>query len=556
MSLNSKDTLLKALQLSPDLNDEAIGRDISAIITVAVDDETHQPSLKTVYDNILQYNGGPALLEPLDVLPDLLRCHRKEAVDLISLISENSSPKEVLIVIQETLEQLTQLAREDEDEDEDEAEEEHVPGSVQCLINVIMLSTKSVPRLTLGKRTALSVVSPLVSGVSLAVSSLGSHFTRDSGRSLLAGVSGMSEAFYTWIFKTGSEANIAEARKIIRLLLDTTVLACAPCIRASLCARAFEMHYPRLTLSSAIEPEWQEGEQAILSVLTTLRVMTLSPQDVLDNPTMSSLVILAHEQQNYPLPKDLSSKLHSMLMTSIQMNFALDESLFLIFRCVTQDRTQPEPDFPPDLATSLCIVLPALASTHLDPFVRHFSLRLIALILAQLPSVLQQQILITLASDTEFPQMRAAAIGLLKGFVLEALQVPTPSGEPNVFASPLLIRSFGPILFRTMPSDYLSTVQVAGDIEKSLEPSRIAEVLSFYYVLLQRDRDNKTGIRDPDNIASVESSLLRPLRSFLEKWSNAKPVLSLISLQIGLERIDYAKTMLYRSSEAGNYVTH
>ncbi|KAG1733478.1 hypothetical protein EDB19DRAFT_1222566 [Suillus lakei] len=70
---------------------------------------------------------------------------------------------------------------------------------------------------------------------------------------------------------------------------------------------------------------------------------------------------------------------------------------------------------------------------------------------------------------------------------------------------------------------------------------------------------SKTGIRDPDNIASVESSLLRPLRSFLEKWSNtegmrvpyfsscsltgpsaANPILSVISLQIGLERVDYA----------------
>jgi hypothetical protein len=71
---------------------------------------------------------------------------------------------------------------------------------------------------------------------------------------------------------------------------------------------------------------------------------------------------------------------------------------------------------------------------------------------------------------------------------------------------------------------------------------------------------SQTGIRDPDNIASVESSLLRPLRSFLEKWQDAEgmrsyfffascsligssiaePILSVISLQIGLERIDYA----------------
>ncbi|KAG1906214.1 uncharacterized protein F5891DRAFT_1004589 [Suillus fuscotomentosus] len=518
MALNSKEALLKALQLSPDLDDEVISQNISAIITVAVDDETYQPSLKTVYDSILQYHGGLVFLEPLDVLPPLLRCRREEAVDLISLISENSSPKEVLIVVQEALEQITQLAR--EDEAEEESEEEYAPGSVRTLINVIVLSTKSLPRLTLGKRTALSAVSPLVSGVISAVSSLGRDFTLDSGRSLLEGVSRMSQVFYTWIIKTGSEANAAEARKLITLLLDTTVLACASCIRASLCARAFEMHYPRLTLTSAIEPEWQEGEHAILSILTTLRVMNLSPQDV---PAMSSLIMLAHEKESYPSLKDLPSTLHSMLVTSIQMNFALDESLFLIFRCVTQDRTQP--DLPPDLATSLCVVLPALASTHLDPFIRHFSLRLIALILARLPSVFQQQILITLASGAELPQMRAAAVGLLKEFVLDALQIPALSGEQNVFASPLLIRSFGPILFRTMPSDYLST-----------------EVLSFYYVLLQRDKANKTGIRDPDNIASVESSLLRPLRSFLEKWSNttANPILSVISLQIGLERIDYA----------------
>jgi hypothetical protein len=32
------------------------------MITAAVDDETYQPSLKIVYDNILQYHGGPALL--------------------------------------------------------------------------------------------------------------------------------------------------------------------------------------------------------------------------------------------------------------------------------------------------------------------------------------------------------------------------------------------------------------------------------------------------------------------------------------------------------------
>jgi len=97
----------------------------------------------------------------------------------------------------------------------------------------------------------------------------------------------------------------------------------------------------------------------------------------------------------------------------------------------------------------------------------------------------------SLATDTEFLQMRAAAIGLLKEFVLEGFQNPVLSGEKNIFTSPLLLRSFGQILFRTIPSDYLTTVNAAEDIKESLELSRISEVLSFYYVLLQRDKDNK-----------------------------------------------------------------
>lgn len=143
-----------------------------------------------------------------------------------------------------------------------------------------------MPRLTIGKRTALSVVSPLISGVNSLLPSLGSHFTRDSGRTLLAEVSRMSEALYAWILRTGSDADAVEAKvslkhprrqfrklidlqKIIRVLLETAVTACASCIRASLCARAFETHYPRLTVTSAIELDWKKGEQAILSVLVS-----------------------------------------------------------------------------------------------------------------------------------------------------------------------------------------------------------------------------------------------------------------------------------------------
>ena len=77
---------------------------------------------------------------------------------------------------------------------------------------------------------------------------------------------GSSKAYAVDSFTTS-----LKLQKGIRELLDTTVMACAPCIKASLCARAFETHYPRLTLTSATELDWQEGEQAILSVLVSHR---------------------------------------------------------------------------------------------------------------------------------------------------------------------------------------------------------------------------------------------------------------------------------------------
>lgn len=107
-----------------------------------------------------------------------------------------------------------------------------------------------------------------------------------------------------------------------------------------------------------------------------------------------------------------------------------------------------------------------------------------------------------IANDSEgvAPQMRVAAIGLVKQAVMEALAAPssTVQSNPNPFASPAFMRTFAPLVF--VP--HLPPLDQEGDIEddleaflQSLEPLRLVESLGLYYVVLQRDVGNK--VRSP-----------------------------------------------------------
>ena len=87
--------------------------------------------------------------------------------------------------------------------------------------------------------------------------------------------------------------------------------------------------------------------------------------------------------------------------------------------------------------------------------------------------------------------MRVASVGLVKEAIIELLS----STKPNLFASPLFLRVFVPILFMPSPQDLFS-----GSKELLLstfqEPQRLVECLALSYVLVQRD-----------HLSSVESSL-------------------------------------------------
>lgn len=211
----------------------------------------------------------------------------------------------------------------------------------------------------------------------------------------------------------------------------------------------------------------------------------------LEPRSTSDLIYFAHAKPVLPLSNTTLSHLFPLLLDSLRGNVAVDESLFLLLRFLAH-KDPASTTLSPHLADPLCVVLSALASTHLDPFIRHLNLRLVSLVLTKVHPALRLEIILRLAGDEEFPQIRGPAIGLLKEAVLEALG---SSAGPSPFASPVLLHTFGPILFKTNPPDFLTLHHTAEELEHSLELLRIADCLSFYYILLLRDRENKVCSR-------------------------------------------------------------
>lgn len=202
--------------------------------------------------------------------------------------------------------------------------------------------------------------------------------------------------------------------------------------------------------------------------------------------SFSDLVYLAHSTPVAP-PTSALSDLHHLLVNALQENMVIDEALFLLFTILIHGNMS----ISPEVATSLCTVFTALASTHLDPTIRQLNLRLLSLTLTKLPSSPRLEILLKLTTDEDFPQVRGPAVGLVKEAVLEALALPPDHASRNPFASPELLRIFGGVLFRPNPPEFFSERKTREELAQSLELLRIADCLSFYYVLLQRDRENK-----------------------------------------------------------------
>jgi hypothetical protein len=227
----------------------------------------------------------------------------------------------------------------------------------------------------------------------------------------------------------------------------------------------------------------QDASSSLGSGVETLR----------SKPSLASLVLLAAHAppSEYPSIPFLVS-FFPIILTSLQANVALDATLATLLKALCA-APLPQTELSPDIVIPLATVLPPLCSAHPDAPTRHITFRILGRVLRLAPSVLSLRILRDLVSPSEdtSPYMRTAAIGLIKEAVLEALS--DPKAE-NVFASPLLLQTIAPHVFRLDPPDLLTSTASVEEFKSSTEPARLVECLNLYYILLSRDVDNRVRV--------------------------------------------------------------
>lgn len=207
---------------------------------------------------------------------------------------------------------------------------------------------------------------------------------------------------------------------------------------------------------------------------------------------MAHLIASAYQPPSDSSPPDRLPFLFPLLLSSLQTNSFLDESLAVLIRLLHGSTTNHP--LSPDITVPLASTLPTIASIHPDPLVRHQTYRTLSLLLVSSEPRLRFQHLAELTAHSEYPQMRVAAVGLIKEHFLRAFNATKPTEKDDPFLSTMFLRTFGPILFRPDPPDLFGDGLEISSLEGSSEPARLSECLSLYLVIFRRDEKNMVCI--------------------------------------------------------------
>ncbi len=151
-------------------------------------------------------------------------------------------------------------------------------------------------------------------------------------------------------------------------------------------------------------------------------------------PSLCHFVLLAHNQEDSHKTIRTLSMMLPVIISCIQANHTLDECVSFLLDALCLNNAE----IPEDISIPLCTVLPTLASAHPDSSLRHQTFRVLSTVLSLSAPPLRLQVLQDLCSTSDFPQMRVAAVGLVKEAVLEAFGSSAPSS--NLFASPRFLQ--------------------------------------------------------------------------------------------------------------------
>ncbi|KAF8341783.1 hypothetical protein F5887DRAFT_975970 [Amanita rubescens] len=526
--------LTNRLDLPDDTSEQDLSTALLALVTSAVKDESPRLPLSEV-SRLIHDCDGSSLLSPLDALSVLLPSKDSAARDIITLLSKHGSAKEVIISAQEALERLENT--------EIQCDDTYLSPFDQLII-LIDVYASAIPRLKLRRKTVSETLRPFVTDITKVTCAHGEACSIDQGRSLIQRICKLVRAVTSWAEAvTGSSEERSSCNVLLMDLLTNVLVICVSSIHSCVAQRTFAIYYPRLNVNPNLDANWESGEQVMQYAIQSANVLGYTLKALISKPSIGNLILLAHmDVKTLPKSGSLLDDLLPAILSAFQSGVALDECLALLLNVL---HNLQESTVSPEIVVPLCTIVSSIASTHADPMVRHQAFRVLALLLSRSPPALRMEALKELTTDQRLPQMRTAAVGLVKEAVLEGLG----STSQNMFASRLFIQTFGPILYRPDPPDYLSKDYSTQELCESYEIRRIVESLSLYYVLLLRDKMNKTGIRDRDIIDNIEKTFISPLRGALTRWEskdNQNIVMPVVSLRLSLERIDTAVAGLNR----------
>ncbi|KZT70520.1 hypothetical protein DAEQUDRAFT_708620 [Daedalea quercina L-15889] len=462
-----------------------------------------------------------ASLDPLALLPLLIPFPDDGADQLIRLITRECSAKEAIVATQEIVEHLKM-----DPESEEVADDEL--WLVRQIARALTVYALATPRMTRRKKSPAEQLRPLLSELQSVMTQTMRSTGGTEGRMILGSTRGFMETITLWALndvQIGAEERKNIADVLFPFLLSTLEL-CSNSTNGTRSRQAFGSQFPRLVIPTSApgtSSEPDQPEDALDIIWARMMDLGVTNEDCISQPSQGSLMLLARSP-NYAFTTPVLTSFFPVILMSLQANTALDEVLAVLINAIVPLLSQaPRHEFPLDLIVPLAHVLPPLASVHPDPSIRHYTFRVLSAALALAPSPVRVQLLQGLLADPDSsPQMRIAAVGLVKEALLEALASPPGSAEAqrNVFASPALLKTFGPIILRPDPPDLFAPGNTL-ELEEFLdtkEPLRLVECLSLYYILLLRDVHNRTGIRDKDNLRNAMRTLVDPLKSQLRQW--------------------------------------
>ncbi|KDQ08144.1 hypothetical protein BOTBODRAFT_59496 [Botryobasidium botryosum FD-172 SS1] len=526
------------------------GDALDKVIVDAITSALETGALDSVFDGIRKFFSersssvvDPPQLSVLDLLPFIRRSMPLEGhftQDLVNLIGEYASPREILVAVEEALEHIRSVA-----ESEEEGEDEHHDSTAQELILLMSLSALSIPRQPLRRRTHSGLLAAYVTPISDTIECISTTVPEEEkGRLIIASVSDLIIGLAQWAKDVPDSEDAQKCRRILNDLLLRTLSVLVNYVNSALAERKFEDAQPKLTVQSRAshtKTDWVEGAKSMQKAVQAWSDVNSGPGDIFNmarSPIygVGVLTLIAHSKWDIDV-----SAFASVLPTLIaSFSFVVDESLALLITFTYQRSSMYA--LSDENAQLLIPALSSLASQSPDSQTRYIAFRIISQILSRSKPEFRLYLVRELLTDCPIPQMRSAAVGLAKEAVLDAFKV----DDRGVLA--MILPQLAPSILRHDPPDMFDPLNYPGlsDFLESPEPSRLTECLGFYYVVIQRDTSNLTGIRNAAQIRDTEKEFLAPLRTALRLWQEEindstapqPAMMRLFSLEMALEKVD------------------